>query len=106
MKKTTKKTAVPEKTVKKETKQKDAGYTVTLKVFGKLHTSSGETLQDAFESFGYRGKIVGNPLLIVTHNDAKKERVISNVTANRLFSTSRIIKEIAIKNMCTIFNIL
>lgn len=92
------------KTTTKKKVESVGDYTVSLKVFGKDYSATGVTLKEAFEALNYTGKIGGNPLLTVSHGDNKKERVINGIMANRLFSTSRIMKEIAIKNMCTIFD--
>lgn len=97
MKKTTK--------VKKKSKSEvKSDYTVFFKVFGKSYEGKGQTLKEAIESLNFKGKIGGVSIFTVSHGDNKKERVMNTVIASRLFSSSRIMREIAIKNMLTLFD--
>ncbi len=92
------------KTVKKVKNETKDDFLVSFKVFGKTYTSKGETLKEAVEALDYTGKVAGISIFTVARGEVKKERIMNPVIANRLFSQSRIMREIAIKNILTLFD--
>lgn len=93
------------KRIKKATKPEINGsYTAKLRCLGKDYTSIGENLKEAIAGISYTGKIGGLVVLTVTHGDTKRERVLNSVIANRLFTRSTVMRELAIKNMVTLFD--
>src|SRR3972149_6251432 len=100
--KTVKKTKSIIKPVTKQEENND--FAVTFKVFGKIYTSTGHTLKEAVEALDYKGKVAGVTIFSVSHNGITKERVMNSIIANRLFTQSRLMREIAVKNILTLFD--
>lgn len=77
-------------------------YTATIKVFGKYYSASGASVKEAIESLKV-GKVGGVCVMTVTHGENKKEKILNAGQLFRLFTGSRIIHEMAIKNVINIF---
>jgi len=88
--------------MKKTTKQ-PYPYTATIKVFGKVYKSMGYTIQQALDNLTVGGKIGGASILSISNGKETKDKVLNINQANRLFSSSRLIKEVAIKNLSLLF---
>ncbi len=92
---------------KKTAKNKDISpsaqeYKASIKVFGRLYTSVGSTFKECLENLKV-GKAGGICVLAISHGEKKREKIMNGVMLNRLFSQSRIMHEIALKNVTAMF---
>ncbi len=78
-------------------------YSVSIKVFGRMYEAIGATLKEAIENLKV-GKVGGVCVMIVTHGDFNKEKILNAGQLFRLFSSSRIMHEMALKNVLNIFD--
>lgn len=92
------------KTVKKAPRKapKAVGYTATAIILGKKYGGKGETVLEAIESLNILN-CKGKCILTVTNGEYTRERVLMPLQALRLFSKSRLMREIALKNISQLF---
>ena len=98
--KTKKKTVKKANTVKKPANTPQ--YTANAIVMGKKYQGNGATVSEAIGKLkveNCKGKLI----LSVSDGTATRERVIMPNTAFRLFSASRMMKEIALKQTSQLF---
>lgn len=77
-------------------------FTATAIVMGKKYTAKGKTVADALcglEVKNCKGKCV----LVVSNGESTKERVLMPNQSFRLFSLSRMTREIALKQISQLF---
>ncbi len=79
-------------------------YTASIKIFGRVYTSIGFTVKEAIENMKVGTKVGGVCVMTVTKGDVKKEKILNAGQLFRLFTASRIMHEIAIKNVCSLFS--
>lgn len=79
------------------------GYTVTLKVFGKKYSATGSSVVDALLNLKGVGKLAGSCVLMIEHNEVKREKIINARILWGLFNGSQTMKDIGIKNVSLIF---
>lgn len=77
-------------------------YTASIKIFGTVFTSTGLTLKEAVENLKV-GKVGGVCVMIVTHGEAKREKILNGGQLFKLFSTSRVMHEVALKGVLNMF---
>lgn len=106
-KKTTKKSSVlkaVKTVVKKALKIRDLPYKATIKVLGKLYHSSGTTAKDAIENLKVHGVAKGMSVIEMTHGEVKRSKILMSPQTFRLFSPSRLTREIALKHASLMFD--
>ena len=81
------------------------GFLATARIAGKTYTAEGATLEDAILNLKPEAK-KGVMLLAVEHEGKKIEKIISGRIVHNLFEkyVGRFTREIAIKNIKTIFS--
>ncbi len=86
----------------KKTTTKKIPYDISIKIFGRVYTSTGETLIEALDNLK-PGKVGGVCVMTVTHGDKKREKILNAGQLFRLFTGSRIMHEMAMKNVLNLF---
>lgn len=86
MKKTTKKVAVKP-------------YSASIKILGKIFTSKGGSVREAIENLKVEGKCAGISILTING----KDKILTSVQTTRLFSPSKIMRELALKGVSSLF---
>jgi hypothetical protein len=79
-------------------------YKATLKVLGNLYTSDGSTAVEAISKLA-PPLARGVSILTVTSGEKSQERVLPRVMTARLFSASKLVREIQLKHMSQRFDI-
>ena len=93
------------KKVKSESKPESKGaYTASIKVLGKVYTAKGSTVSEALAKLTPDGTPRGMSILSVSNGDMKRDKVLGGVATYRLFSPSKLVREIALKNVSAIFS--
>lgn len=88
------------KKIKKSTRE----YTASIKVLGKIYTATGTSLREAIEELTpEKGK--GVSILTISKGGMSKERVLNFGQTFRLFSASKLMREVALKNTCLLFDL-
>lgn len=87
----------------KKIKTEQLAYHATVKVLGKLYMAEGSTALEAIANLKPLGA-KGASLLTVTHGDAKREKIFSHPMTFKLFSASRMMREVALKNIKILFD--
>lgn len=73
-------------------------YTATLKLLGKLHTATGVTPREALENIEVqKGKGMG--ILTMSKGDKKREVIVPARRVYQMFSASKLMREVAIKQL-------
>lgn len=78
-------------------------YTATLVVMGKKYTSTGESVVDALANLEV-GNVHGRGILTIEGNGQKRERIVPPVQLARLFTPSRLLKEVTLKSFGQLFD--
>ena len=78
-------------------------YEASLKIAGKVFKSSGVTLQECLSTLKIGTLIKLGGLLSVKHGDKSKDRILTPFQTVRLFNGSRVVKEVALKNISILF---
>lgn len=93
------------KTIKKEpTTKKPVNYEASIKVFGKVYKSKGASVKEVLENLKVEGKVGGICVLTISNSDKKRDRIMNTEQLFRLFSSSRLMREIALKNVTLLFD--
>ena len=79
-------------------------YNASIKIFGKFYTSTGSTAKEAIENLKPDGVPKGMSVLTISRGDVKKERILNTTQTYRLFTCSRLMKEVAVKNVSIFFD--
>lgn len=74
-------------------------FLASIKILGKHFNSTGSTVREAIENLKPEGKCAGMSILTVNG----KDRVIGGMQTVRLFSASKLMREIALKNISLMF---
>lgn len=80
-------------------------YKVSIKILGKEYSSTGKTLLEALNNLKFQGTARGVCILSVEKGKDKKDRILRGQQVARLFSESKLMKEIAIKNVSLLFGL-
>lgn len=86
----------------KEPKEVKPAYKATVKVMGKTYEASGDSALSAISSLK-PGNCKGKAILTVTKGDVSKERILMPPVVSRLFNMMGSSKEIAVKQISTLF---
>lgn len=84
-------------------KAKVLPYSASIKVLGRLYTSTGTTAREAIENIKIDGVAKGMSILEITKGEVKRSKILTPALTFRLFSASRMMREIALKNASLIF---
>lgn len=88
-----------------KTKKVKSLYTATIKVFGRYFFSEGATVREAIENMKVDGKAGGICVLSISKGEAKQDKILNATQLFRLFNGSRIMREVALKNVTNLFSI-
>lgn len=94
------------KIIKKRAKRvaKKAVYSATIKIMGKPFSSKGETVQDALKNLNV-GVAKGVSILTITKGDVSRTKTLTPPQTFRLFSASRIMREVGLKQVSNLFGL-
>lgn len=79
-------------------------YKASIKVLGKIYTSEGGTGPEALSSLKVGNVAKGMSILTLSNGTLTKEKVLPSNATSRLFSPSRLTREIALKNITILFS--
>ena len=79
-------------------------YKATLNIAGVKYEATGSTAVEAIGNLNPRNIKNGKGILIVEGNGNKRERIIMPQFMNRLFTPSRLVREITLKNFGLLFD--
>lgn len=85
------------------TKKPKLVYTASLKSFGRIHKGEGETIQEAIQSLNMGHFVKGVSVLTISKDGVSKDKILTAPQTYRLFSVSRLMKEIALKQISLMF---
>lgn len=91
------------KTAVKKPRASKTEYTANIKVVGQNYTAKGKTAREAIENLKVKNA-KGTSILSVSKGDIKKDKVIPAILTFRLFSESKLMREIALKNTVMFFD--
>lgn len=80
-------------------------YTAVLKVMGRTAKSEGSSVIEAIaglKSLGTRGTV---SILTVSYGEKTREKILNRAQTNRLFTLSRLMREVALKNVSALFDL-
>lgn len=80
-------------------------YSATIKILGKVYKSEGESVREAIENLKPEGKCTCMSVLSIFKGDVRKDKVLPSHQTYRLFSSSKMIRELALKNVSNLFNL-
>lgn len=110
MKKTTKKVTKKVSKMASVTKPKLGSsepvknYTASIKIMGVTYSAEGKTIRQAIE--GLKPKNAkSSAILYISNGEITKERIIGMPIVMRLFSFSKLMREIALKNVSLLFDL-
>lgn len=90
------------KTIKVKVKKEDL-FNVSVKVLGKIYTTSGATLEKALEKLDIRNPR-GLSVWRIEHNGKIREKVLQPFLTANIFKTHGVYREIAIKRFSLLFS--
>lgn len=79
-------------------------YTATAIILGKKYTGTGNSASEAIGAIA-PGIAKGRCILTVSVNDTTKERVLTPVMVQRLFTAKGMTRDVAIKNTSLLFGL-
>ena len=83
-------------------KTKSAVVTAKLKVLGKTHSATGETVAEAINNLK-PGNCKGKSVLSIEQKGSVKERILMPITISRLFNSSGLARDISLKQIAQLF---
>jgi hypothetical protein len=98
-----KKTTTTKKS-KKVTSSTDVSFKASIKIFGKTYEAVGSTVKEALEKLKPIGTPKGMSVISVSKGDIRKDKILLPPQTFRLFSPSRIMREIGIKQTSMLFD--
>lgn len=93
------------KVVKRKIKLANSSYLASIKVMGKIYTAGGATLPDAITNLRPEGLVRGMSIITVKNGDTTQEKILPRIATARLFAPSKMIREVALKNVIGRFSI-
>ncbi len=82
---------------------KKSPYNISVKVFGKVYQSSGDSVIDALKKLEVKGKVGGMVIVQLDKEGVHREKVLNGNHLWRLLNGSSLFKEIAEKQLKTMF---
>jgi len=98
--------AIAAKTKKvRVTKPKKLEYTASMNftLLHEIYTAKGKTAREAIENLKAKNT-KGHSILTVSKGKESKEKVISAPLSFRMFSENKLVRELSLKHICTLFN--
>lgn len=80
-------------------------YIIKALYAGKTYESHGYTVLEALTDLKIPGRVRGRVILVFTKGDLKKEWVMPLHAVLRMFSPSRIVREVSLKNASLLFDL-
>ena len=80
-------------------------YKASIKVLGKSYEAQGESKSQAIENLKVGGVARGMSILVLSKGNESKSKVLPSTQTSRLFSPSKLVREIALKNVALRFDI-
>ena len=87
--------------VKKVAKNKD--YLASIRILGRNYQAQGATAKEAIEKLNIGKVAKGMSILTVSKGEKSCEKILGHNQTFRLFSLSRMTREVAIKNASMMF---
>ena len=91
--------------MKKDTSPHLDVYVASIKIFGKIYTSTGTTLEEAIAALKPEGLARGMSIITVKRGDTMQEKILPRIATGRLFAPSAMMREVALKNTVARFSI-
>lgn len=105
MKTTTKKKKITKLDLVKHTETvNNEKYKISIKIFGRQYESEGSTLKEAFDNLKVSGRVGGVCVISVSKGDVTKSKILNSRQLTSLFTPSRVMREVSLKNMLSIFS--
>lgn len=79
-------------------------YLASIKLFGKLYTANGETAVEAISKLEVGKVAKGASVLTITKGDRIHSKILNTVQVMRLFTPSRVMREVALKQVSSLFD--
>lgn len=77
-------------------------YTASFKTRGRVYSGTGATVSEAIGALAFRnGKGMG--ILTITRGNKSKTKVLTVPQVYRLFSATRLVRKVALKNVSALF---
>lgn len=80
----------------------ESEYTVSMKVLGKIYSAKGATVLDALKLLVIKNP-KGKTIMTVEKGEIKKDKILMPFILTRLFASSPMSREIALKNTSLLF---
>lgn len=80
-------------------------YKAEVKVLGKLYDAEGKSVLEAISNLKPEGVVKGVSILKVSKGEVSVDKILSTIQTARLFSQSKITREVALKNASMLFNL-
>ena len=88
------------KTKKSKTKKSlEGNYIASIKILGKVYKSTGATIKEAIENLQVGKVAKGVSVLTLERNGNMCSKVLPHSQTFRLFGTSRLIREVGVKQV-------
>lgn len=84
-------------------KAKEAPYTASIKILGRIYTANASDLKTVVSSLPVGKVAKGMSILEITHGERKKSVILPPPQTFRVFSSSGLVKEIAMRQLLTKF---
>lgn len=79
-------------------------YTASIKNLGQTYRATGATAKEAIANLKPSGNPKGMSILTVTLGKVSKDKVLNHAQTFRLFSASRLMREVSLKSVGLIFD--
>ncbi len=79
--------------------------TLNLKAFKKIYQGKGNSVKEALSNIVPLNAPKGTSILTITKDGISRQKILGSFQVMRLFSPSRFTKEVALKNISSLFNI-
>ena len=85
-------------------------YKARLHILGKIYNSSGASIHEALENLDPEertraGLVKGKGIIALVNGEKSQERTFTHFAITRLFSRSKLTRELALKNTASRFNV-
>jgi len=92
-------------TAKKRAVKAKKDYGASIKVLGKVYTARGSTAREAIEGLSVRNA-KGMSVMTITKGGSFKSKILGAPLTSRLFSPSKLMREIALKHASLMFDLI
>lgn len=91
------------KTARKPKVKTEYLASIDIQLLGRTYTAKGKTAREAIENLKAKNT-KGHSILTVSKGDIKRDKIISAPLTFKLFSESKLMREIALKNIVMLFD--